>query len=264
MGALHGGNGGERPPDGGGLPELPPEWGHVVIPDDASALTAESVGVRRQMRRYARSRRWRRRLHLPPPPHRISEDSQPGLAAPLIVMAIAVLATLASLFAVGWPTQRRPVAPVRSVGGPAPASTASADSPQRGVGPLANMTLADPSGADVWLAGSLPALVLLVDGCACEAVISSAAAAADPRVTVLAVATSWPETAIPAAPDTAGARIERVVDPGGRVRAAIVGASANGPAAALVAADGSTLKVVPVLGSVDDFRADLPRLVPAG
>ena len=40
MGSLRGDNGGERPPEGGGLPDLPPEWGTIVIPDDASALEA--------------------------------------------------------------------------------------------------------------------------------------------------------------------------------------------------------------------------------
>ena len=55
MGTLSGGNGGEQPPNGGGssdgVPELPPEWGFIVIPDDAAELEGEAGEVRRQLRR---------------------------------------------------------------------------------------------------------------------------------------------------------------------------------------------------------------------
>jgi len=66
MGALRDDNGGgERPQEGGGLPDLPPEWGTIIIPDDAGALDAEGATIRRQFRRAAIRRRWRRRFHLP-------------------------------------------------------------------------------------------------------------------------------------------------------------------------------------------------------
>src|SRR3954470_5188308 len=41
-----GGNGGSWPPEGGGppddLPEIPPEWGVVVVPDDPGELADEA------------------------------------------------------------------------------------------------------------------------------------------------------------------------------------------------------------------------------
>jgi hypothetical protein len=102
MGTRSDGNGNGWPPDG--LPDLPPEWGTVIIPDDASELAQESAHVRREMRRHERQQRWRRRLHLPPPqPPTGMEDDTPSLGIPLLVISIAVIATLVSLFAIAWP-----------------------------------------------------------------------------------------------------------------------------------------------------------------
>ncbi len=67
MGTLRGDNGGGRPPDGGGLPDLPPEWGTVVIPDDLTELDDEAAVIRRDFRRQARRNRWRRRFGRPRP-----------------------------------------------------------------------------------------------------------------------------------------------------------------------------------------------------
>src|SRR3954463_12808252 len=49
MGTRRDGNGNGWPPDG--LPDLPPEWGTVIIPDDLSELAEESSRVRRELRR---------------------------------------------------------------------------------------------------------------------------------------------------------------------------------------------------------------------
>jgi len=46
-------NGGDLPHDGGtpdGLPELPEEWGVIVIPDDLSELADEVRAVRAELR----------------------------------------------------------------------------------------------------------------------------------------------------------------------------------------------------------------------
>ena len=135
MGTLRGDNGGgERPQDGGGLPDLPPEWGTIIIPDDAGALDDEGTSIRRQFRRAAsaapggagctcgRSRS----------PH---DDDPPGLAVPLLIMSIAVIATLVSLFAVAWP-RRNPIGTPQL----GPASTAA-------VVTLAGLSLFNPEGA---------------------------------------------------------------------------------------------------------------------
>ena len=102
MGTLRGDNGGERPPDGGGVPDLPPEWGVIVIPDDAAELDDEAATLRRDWRRAARINRWRQRLGLAPV--RIgSRRNGNSLALPLLIMSIAIVATLTSLFALVWP-----------------------------------------------------------------------------------------------------------------------------------------------------------------
>jgi hypothetical protein len=104
MGTLSGGNGGGWPPDE--LPELPSEWGAIVIPDDASELAREATRVRRELRWQAFELRWRRRLHLPranPGPG--EEEDMPALGVPLLVILIATIATLTSLFVISWPTR---------------------------------------------------------------------------------------------------------------------------------------------------------------
>ena len=47
-------NGGNWPPDGGspdGLPDLPEEWGVIVVPDDLSELAEEVDAVRAELHR---------------------------------------------------------------------------------------------------------------------------------------------------------------------------------------------------------------------
>ena len=138
MGTLRGDNGGgERPQDGGGLPDLPPEWGTIIIPDDAGALDDEGTSIRRQFRRAAIRRRWRRRLHLRPEPIGRTGDDPPGLAVPLLIMSIAVIATLVSLFVVAWPRRN-----------PNGTPQLAPPSPGRG-GDSAGLSLFDPGGAPV-------------------------------------------------------------------------------------------------------------------
>src|SRR5258707_1749030 len=98
MGTLRGDNGGERPPEGGGVPDLPPEWGLVVIPDTPSELDNEAAALRREWRRAARVNRLRQRFGLAPP--KIGRGrSGTTFALPLLIMSIAIVATLTSLFA---------------------------------------------------------------------------------------------------------------------------------------------------------------------
>ncbi|GII25314.1 hypothetical protein [Planosporangium mesophilum] len=122
MGTLSGGNGGGWPPDE--LPDLPPEWGRIVIPDDASELAQEAAKVRRELRAEARARRLKRRLHLPRTDLRPGESDAPPLGVPLLVILIATIATLTSLFVISWPTP-----PQRPQLQPTAVSTPSADAP---------------------------------------------------------------------------------------------------------------------------------------
>jgi hypothetical protein len=256
MGTLGDGNGGNRPPDNGGqpdgVPDLPPEWGVIVIPDDPAELAEEATSLRRELRKAARRNRWRRRLHLPVRGDRSAEDDSSALGIPLLIMSIAVLATLTSLFAVAWPGQPRPPAlqPTGQTVVSAPAGTQMSAS-------IADVTLTDPAGTPVRLHDLLPAVVVLIDGCRCESLLASIAAA-DPEVTVVAVAPTLPAgTAVPTGP-----RMRLLVDTGGGLHRAVSGL-ARSPGRAgvlLVAADGTLVRTLPAVGSVDEFRADLPRL----
>src|SRR5256885_780784 len=146
MGTLRGDNGGERPPEGGGVPDLPPEWGLIVIPNDAAELDNEAATLRREWRRAARVNRWRQRLGLAPVR---AGRSGTSLALPLLIMSIAIVATLTSLFALVWPNH-----PVRrgATGQPSAATSSAA---------LADLTLLDGADRPVRLRDNLPAVILL-------------------------------------------------------------------------------------------------------
>lgn len=93
---------------GNGLPDLPPEWGEVVIPDDAAELDDEATEIRKELkhevrreRRRASRARWRRWLHLP---ERLDNPEEPSLLLPMLVLGIALLITLLSLLMIAWPS----------------------------------------------------------------------------------------------------------------------------------------------------------------
>jgi hypothetical protein len=260
MGTLSG-NGGSWPPDGGGtpddLPEIPPEWGVIVVPDDPAELADEAARVRRELRRDARSRTWRRRLHLPPPkPRPPAGEDVPTLGVPLLIVSIAVLATLASLFAVAWPAQPRPVVTSAAPNASAAPNGSAAAPPAV----LPDVPLAVPGVGR--LRATLPAVILLVDGCDCAELVTgsvAAATAADARIGVVAVGRTAPSVGPP------GPRLWAVADPDETLRKAIPGLPAPTPGrlpALLVDAAARLVRVVPAARSVEDFRADLPRLVP--
>src|SRR5688572_6969998 len=173
-------NGGGVPPEEGGgsyrggLPDLPPEWGSIVIPDDAAELDDEATIVRRELRREALRGRLSRVFGR-------DGRQQPSLGVPVVIMAAAVITTLLSLFVVTWDHRPSTTAPV------GPDALAQATDV-----PIADVTLADQSGARVTLNGVLPAVLLLVDDCDCADLIDSIAAAAPPPVTIVPVARTAP------------------------------------------------------------------------
>lgn len=174
MGDLQPDNGGGGvPPDDGsfreGLPDLPPEWGTIVVPDDPAALAAEASEVRRELRRQALRNRLRALVGLGP-----SRPDASSLGVPLVIMAVAVITTLVSLFVVSW-DQRRSTAPV----GP--------EALQQTAPPLTEVTLTDASGSRVRLGDVLPAMLLLVDGCDCPELINEIAAITPKPVLIVPV-----------------------------------------------------------------------------
>ncbi len=290
MGIPRGGNGDEQPPGGGepfdGFSGMPPEWGPFVIPDDASALSDESEAIRKQFRREARRYRWRRRFRLTVPRRRESAS----LAVPLAIMAIAVAATLISLFAVAWP-------------GGYPDGSPNADGVTTNARPLPlpDLKLRDTDGVDVPIRELAPAVVVLVDGCECTRVINNLAAAVDPRVSVLVVTTpnpyasasagasgapgpgipgagvsagpgqsggpsTGPSSMRPSVSASRGVRVWRLLDPAGLLRASIPGLPPLGPqppkngTILLVTSDWAVVQVVPTTTSVNELKQDLANL----
>jgi hypothetical protein len=247
MSTLGGGNGDGWPPDGGGqsdgLPGLPPEWGTVVIPDDPAELADEAAEVRRELRRETRRTTWRRRLGLPP--RAPGEQGQPSLGLPLLIMSIAVIATLTSLFAVAWPGRNNQ---------PALNPAASRDSGIRSP-MIPDLSLADDAGTPVRLKDAAPEALLLVDGCDCAGLVSATLAAAPGSVDVLVVGRTAPTIGTPTV------NLRRLADPGDRLRNAL-GLDPPGKLAAvvLVAQGGEVVRQLSAVESVDTFRADLAKL----
>ncbi|MEU7585967.1 hypothetical protein AB0A95_06665 [Micromonospora sp. NPDC049230] len=213
-----------------GLPGLPPEWGRVVVPDDASALAGEAAQVRRELRRAAGDRSGR-------------------LALPLLVLVVAVLTTMAGLLAVAWPRAGRgtdrptpaPYAPPATVAGRA----------------LPALDLVDAAQEPVPLRGLLPAMIILVDGCPCPGRIGEAAAAAPAGIVVITVAGG--RTVAPPPPGDRG--IRALADPAGGLRSFLGQPVRPGTLTALlVDRDGVVTRVLPDLGPVDSYRSDLGAL----
>jgi hypothetical protein len=259
MGTLRGDNGGERPPEGGGVPDLPPEWGVIVIPDDAAELDDETTALRREWRREARVNRWRQRLGLAPV--KIGGHTGSSLALPLLIMSIAIVATLTSLFALVWPNH-----PVRRTTGTQPSTATTAAT-------LADVTLYDAQAKPVRLRDTLPAVILLVDGCDCGRLISAVASGAPTAVTVVAVARAAPSVPAQSPPgasaDPAGqasgappaTRVRALADPAG-VLLSTFRSTTNPPGAAvaLLVRKGGEIQAAPVITSFDQIRADLTQL----
>lgn len=236
-------NGGTHPPEGGGsadgLPDLPPEWGTVVVPDDASALAGEAEQVRRELRR----RRRRRRLSRLAPATRGGEGAALGI--PLLIMAVAILATLSSLLVVAWPSALvRRTPPPALIAGARPSA-------------VPDVRLADRTGAPVQLRDSLPAVVLLVDGCQCGSLVHVATATSPSGVSVLVVGRS-----VPAVASRDAGRVRALADP----QAALASLFAGWPAPAgsaivlFIRGDGSVAQVLPGTASVQEFAAALRQL----
>lgn len=242
MGTLRGDNGGGRPPDGGGLPDLPPEWGTVVIPDDLAELDDEATTIRREVRREVRRNRWRRRLGRPAV-YALPDDDSPALGLPLLIMAIAIIATLTSLFAIAWPAHSNRTPPA------AQPSAASAST-------VPDVMLVNAAGEQFRLRESLPAVILLVDGCACDQLVTQTAAAVNPAVAVLVVGRTLPT--LPAGLP-AGARVIAATDKEGALSAAYPRTGVSGATAVVVGRSGAVIGKAPAT-TVNDFRQYLSGL----
>ncbi|MCO1596709.1 hypothetical protein M8C17_16255 [Micromonospora sp. RHAY321] len=216
-----------------GLPDLPPEWGRVVVPDDASALAAEAAELRRELRRAAGQ----------------PGDGPRALALPLLVLLVALLTTLVGLLAVTWPRAGRGTDRPT----PAPYSPPAALTGR----PLPALDLVDATQAPVPLRGLLPAMIILLDGCTCPERVAEAVGAAPAGVSVVTVSGGRTVTAQP----STGRDVRALADPAGGLRAFVGQPAHPGTATALlVDRAGVVTRVLPELGPVDAYRADLTAL----
>ncbi|MDG4806592.1 hypothetical protein O7634_07460 [Micromonospora sp. WMMD1120] len=221
-----------------GLPGLPPEWGRVVVPDDASTLATEAAQVRRELRRAAGR---------PGRPH--------AMGLPLLVLLVAVITTMAGLFAVTWPRANRGT----DRPNPAPYSP-PADPAGRA---LPALDLVDEDEAPVPLRGLLPAVIILLDGCPCPDRVSDALAAAPPGVSVVTVTGArrpTPTSGNPAGP-TDSRQVRVLADPAGGLRS-FLGRPARSGAATVLLVDrtGTVTRVLPDIGPIDAYRDELLAL----
>lgn len=244
--------------DGGSpddLPDLPEEWGVIVIPDDLSELADEVDAIRSELRLTGPPTRWQRLLRRPAI-RRLRRVATTTLRAPVLIISLAVLVTVASLFASAWPGPPRQ-----------PATQRTANTAPEQVTSLPALELVATDGQTVPLRGRLPAVILLVDGCACAGLVSDTIDAVGPEIAVIAVSTVTASASAAGTPPTGamppanGKTVRILHDPTDSVRSHLhLGEPDTTAAAVLVNRSSQIVRTVPRTASVDDFRADLARL----
>jgi hypothetical protein len=253
-----GDNGGGWPSDGGSgddLPDLPEEWGVIVIPDDLSELSDEVAAVQAELHQATSRTRWQRFTDRPGM-RRLRRIAVLTVRTPVLVVSMAVLVTVASLFASAWPGPNRTPVTQRTAG----TSNDRGDS-------LPALELIGADGRLVPLRGQLPAVVLLTDGCDCAQLVAETTQAVRPEIAVITVASgatpSVAATAPPtgAAPQAQGKTVRALRDPTGELRKSLQLAPPDGTAAALlVDRAGEIIRKVARTATVEELRPDLARL----
>ncbi|MDR7280331.1 hypothetical protein [Catenuloplanes atrovinosus] len=246
--STRGGNGDVPPPDDSDLPELPPEWRSIVIPDDASALADEAAAVRRELRERQRSSppvpRVSRRTFLGrllTPPH------EAALRIPLVIMGIAIITTLTSLFLVSWLGQPRTPTAQRTPAGQTPTSGRT----------LPALDLVAEDGSSTPLRGLLPAVFVITDGCACDRLLQETLRATPPGVRVIAVSRA-PASGPPGGPAPG---VLHLLDQAGSLRAVSdLPEPAGGGAVLLVDERNEILRTIPSATTADEYRGTLEQL----
>lgn len=220
-------NDGNSPDD---LPDLPEEWGVIVIPDDLSELSDEVEAVRAELRQSDRSDRWRRLFDRPG----LRQVRQLGLAllrAPVLIISMAVLVTVASLFASAWPGPPRQPVVQRT-------NDDHNDS-------LPAIDLVSDDGHTVPLRAKLPAVILVTDGCDCGQLISATAAAAKdrPQIAIVVIAAALSSAASSSAASSSAASSSPASNSGASNGTA--SGAANGGTASTKPEPGKTTKNTP-------------------
>lgn len=257
-------NGG-RPPGGDSpddLPDLPEEWGVIVIPDDLSELADEVEAVRAELRTGPPLTDWQLFARRPAI-RRIRRFGTVLMRTPALIVSVAVLVTIASLFASAWP------GPARQ-----PATQRTSGTTQAQTNRLPALDLIDSSGHGVSILNKLPAVLVLTDGCDCADFLDATAAAAPTAVTVLAITTDGVSIS-PSVTSSAGAGLPLTTgtprttdkpviflqDQTDTLRRQLDLSAPDGTAAViLVDKAGGIVRIHPRTASIEAIRPDLARL----
>lgn len=247
-------NGGSSPDD---LPDLPEEWGVIVIPDDLSELDDEVRAIRAELHIAEHPTRWhlfmqRRGLRVV---HRVITTL---VRAPVLIVMLAILITVASLFASAWPgPARQPAASRTSGSGPTTENTLRT---------LPALELLGADGRPVSLTADLPAVIMLIDDCQCNQLVSDTIQAVPPKVSVITISTTAAaaKAATPptgATPQAQGKTVRALHDPTNTVRTALKLPPSGDTTASVMLVD-NTGSIVRTLrtATVDLIKPDLARL----
>jgi hypothetical protein len=252
-------NGG-RPPGGGppdDLPDFPEEWGVIVIPDDLSELADEVEAVRAELHTGPPLTGWQRLVRRPAV-RRLRKAGTLLVRTPALIVSMAILVTVASLFASAWPGPPRQPATQRTSGNTETHSDV-----------LPALELINAEGHTVPIGGLKPAVLLLIEGCDCAKLIADTVAAAPSEVTVLAISSirpsmgattvgTLPTTRTPAAD---GKGVTFLQDPTDTLRDDLHLSTPDGTAAViLIDKLGKIVRTHPRTASIETIRPDLLRL----
>lgn len=233
-----------RPGDGGPVDGDPFSLEHLVVPDDARALSADARALHRERRAEAR-RRLLRRLFL------TRRWRQYGVSGPIVVGVLVLVAAFASLMLLFQPR--------RTTARPVPLATGVRGVGQEG-GLLPEMTVRRVDGQDVAVRDYRPAVVaVLPAACDCDARLRMfGLAAVRHHLQFLLIG-----PAPPAAPaELAEAAVVRAGEATGRLAAAYrVG---HDPVLLLVRGDGVVNRILTTQPSEAALDGELTVLVATG
>ncbi|MEV6297784.1 hypothetical protein AB0M02_00085 [Actinoplanes sp. NPDC051861] len=244
------------PPDGGtpdDLPDFPEEWGVIVIPDDLSELSEEVDAVRAELNTAPPPTRWQRFARRPTV-RRLRKAGALAVRTPALIISMAIMVTVASLFASAWPGPPRQPATQRTAG--------ATNAPP---GMLPGLDLIGPDGQMVSILSRLPAVLLLTDGCDCDILVTDTVAKAGSGTTVLVItaktsASSRQAQAPARTPQVEGKLVSYLRDPTDTLRRHFDLNPPDGTAAVLlVDRTGKIFRKEPRVASVE---AILPYLAP--
>jgi len=245
-------NGGRAPDD---LPDLPEEWGVIVIPDDLSELDDEVRAIRAELHLVEHPSRWQRFLHRPVG-RRLQRAAIMLVRAPVLIVSLAILVTIASLFASAWPGPPRQPTTQRTSGTTTePAATT-----------LPALELFGTDGRPVALNADLPAVIMLVDDCDCAQLVTDTIAAVPPSIAVITVSAAAAATAAGtpptgATPQAQGKIVRILHDPTNTVRTTLKLPPSGDTAASILLVDkGGTIVRRLRTATVELIKPDLARL----